>query len=417
MWYDSFSDSEPFELSQVNLTTSYQPHFQFCAWFNNDSTEHEDNSLTLGPYLSNYPNEEQTSFTTQQQQLDLNTNLSCSPEKKSEIVTKIQNFRSENVILDEDIEEQKRRNSLLLQRIKEAQEQLNTVQQTTANLYNECQSVDEKCERFSKQLDEETRELTEAVEKKRRNISEIKVDAELVATLREEKDRSFSEIARLRDDLMDAEIDVDNLTMKFQYALGKMVIFPFWRLEEEIDKVLQSCGVSSAVEESSSKQVVGVGNGLYHHEKSASGSNENSERSSVENSDGNSEEETAEILAESSSDLHRCSKESLKDDSGESLCTDDSSDTSQITVIKVNMMREGDRSVGRSSSVDKTISTQSTFPSAHEGCVKTCCEFADNFSLSHEDAPKKPPKKSRKSSRLAFKSRFLRCVPKRNEDK
>lgn len=38
-----------------------------------------------------------------------------SKQKKSEIVTKIQNFRSENVILDEDIEEQKRRNSLLLQ--------------------------------------------------------------------------------------------------------------------------------------------------------------------------------------------------------------------------------------------------------------------------------------------------------------
>lgn len=178
-----------------------------------------------------------------------------SKQKKSEIVTKIQNFRSENVILDEDIEEQKRRNSLLLQRIKEAQEQLNTVQQTTANLYNECQSVDEKCERFSKQLDEETRELTEAVEKKRRNISEIKVDAELVATLREEKDRSFSEIARLRDDLMDAEIDVDNLTMKFQYALGKMVIFPFWKLEEEIDKVLPRCGLKSYVEESSIGQI------------------------------------------------------------------------------------------------------------------------------------------------------------------
>lgn len=42
-----------------------------------------------------------------------------SKQKKSEIVTKIQNFRSENVILDEDIEEQKRRNSLLLQRVKE----------------------------------------------------------------------------------------------------------------------------------------------------------------------------------------------------------------------------------------------------------------------------------------------------------
>ena len=170
-------------------------------------------------------------------------------------------------MLNEKIEEQKRRNRLLQQHIDEVQEQLNAVKQNTAKLRNECQSLDKTFESISKHLDQETRELTAAVAKKRSRISEFKVDAELVGTLREEKDRSVSEIVRLRKDVMDAGIDVDNLTVKFQYELGKMVIFPFWKLEGEIDKVLQRCVENSTLKESNSEQVVDVGNGLYHHGK------------------------------------------------------------------------------------------------------------------------------------------------------
>ena len=170
-------------------------------------------------------------------------------------------------MLNEKIEEQKRRNRLLQQHIDEVQEQLNAVKQNTAKLRNECQSLDETFESISKHLDQETRELTAAVAKKRSRISEFKVDAELVGTLREEKERSVSEIVRLRKDVMDAGIDVNNLTVKFQYELGKMVIFPFWKLEGEIDKVLQRCVENSTLKESSSEQAVDVGNGLYHHGK------------------------------------------------------------------------------------------------------------------------------------------------------
>ena len=165
------------------------------------------------------------------------------------------------------MEEQKKRNSLLMQRISEIQKELKTVKESTAKLYNECRSVDETCERFSKQLDEEKRKLLETIERKRSDISKVKVDAELVAALREEKDRSLLEIARLRDDVIDADIDVDNLTIKFQYELGKMVIFPFWKLEEEIDKVLPHCGRGSCVEESRKERAAGTNGGRFCQER------------------------------------------------------------------------------------------------------------------------------------------------------
>jgi len=154
------------------------------------------------------------------------------------VVAKIQSSISENVTLDEEIEEQKRRNSLLMKRISDARAQLSTIQQNAANLYNEWYALDETSEKFSKPLNQEEQKLNDIVCKKRAEILEIKVDAEMVPTLREEKDRVAAEIARLRDDLVDAEIDVDNLTQKFQYDLGSMMLFPFWKLEEELDKVL-----------------------------------------------------------------------------------------------------------------------------------------------------------------------------------
>ena len=159
-------------------------------------------------------------------------------QDKGIVVAKIQSLTSENVTLDEEIEEQKRRNSLLTKRISDAKAQLSSMQQSAAKLYNEWYALDETSEKFAKPLIQEEQKLKDIVGKKRAEIMEIKADAEMVPSLREEKDRVVAEIVRLRDDLVDAEIDVDNLTTKFQYELGIMIVFPFWKLEEELDKAL-----------------------------------------------------------------------------------------------------------------------------------------------------------------------------------
>ena len=154
------------------------------------------------------------------------------------VVAKIQILTSENVTLDEEIEEQKRRNSLMMKRISDARAQLSSMQQSAGSLYNEWYALNETSEKFYKPLSQEEKKLKDIVGKKRAEIVEVKADAEMVPNLREEKDRVAAEIARLRDDLVDAEIDVDNLTTKFQYELGIMIVFPFWKLEEDLDKAL-----------------------------------------------------------------------------------------------------------------------------------------------------------------------------------
>jgi len=140
--------------------------------------------------------------------------------------------------LDEEIEEQKRRNSLLVKRISDARDQLSLMKQSATNLYNEWYALDEASEKLSKPLNQEVKKFKDIIVKKRAEIVEIKTDAEMVPSLREEKDQVVAEIERLRDDLIDAQIDVDNLTTKFQYELGIMIVFPFWKLEEELDKAL-----------------------------------------------------------------------------------------------------------------------------------------------------------------------------------
>ena len=163
------------------------------------------------------------------------------------VVVKIQSLRSVNVTLDEDIEEQKRRNNFLIKRFAEAKEQLNTMRENAAQLYNESQSLDKTTEKFSKQLDQEERKLAKTVATKRVEIAEIIADAAMVTSLREQKEQVATEIAQLQGDWVDADIDVDNLTQKFQYELGAMILFPFWKLEDELDRV-QSEGDSSGEE-------------------------------------------------------------------------------------------------------------------------------------------------------------------------
>ena len=178
-----------------------------------------------------------TNLTNQYNKLE-SSFLFLLTQGKSVVVAKIQSLTSENVTLDEEIEEQERRNSLLMKRISDGRAQLSSMRQSAANLYNEWYALDETSEKFSEPLNIEVKKLNDIVGKKRAEIVEIKADAEMVPSLREEKDRVAAEIALLRDDLLDAETDVDNLTRKFQYELGIMILFPFWKLEEELDKVL-----------------------------------------------------------------------------------------------------------------------------------------------------------------------------------
>lgn len=57
--------------------------------------------------------------------------------------------------------------------------------------------------------------MKDIVGKKWVEIVEVKVDVEMVLNLREEKDWVVVEIVWFCDDLVDVEIDVDNLMMKF----------------------------------------------------------------------------------------------------------------------------------------------------------------------------------------------------------
>ena len=127
-----------------------------------------------------------------------------------------------------------------MKKIADGKAQLRTMEQNTANLYNEYHALGETSERFSKQLDQEEKKLKETVSKKQAVISEIKLEAEMVTAPREDRDRVAAEIARLRNDLVDAEIDASNMTekLKFEYELGIMILFPFWKLEDEMDRLV-----------------------------------------------------------------------------------------------------------------------------------------------------------------------------------
>ena len=125
-----------------------------------------------------------------------------------------------------------------MKKIADAKAQLSTMEQNTANLYNEYHALGETSDRFSKQLDREEKKLKETVSMKQAEISEIKLEAEMVTAMREDRDRVAAEIARLRNDLVDAEIDASNMTEKFEYELGIMILFPFWKLEDEMDRLV-----------------------------------------------------------------------------------------------------------------------------------------------------------------------------------
>ena len=138
-----------------------------------------------------------------------------------------------------------------MKKIADGKAQLRTMEQNTANVYNEYHALGETSERFSKHLDQEEKKLKETISKKQAVISEIKLEAEMVTALREDRDRVAAEIARLRNDLVDAEIDASNMTEKFEYELGIMILFPFWKLEDEMDRLVS--GANSRAIEGSEK--------------------------------------------------------------------------------------------------------------------------------------------------------------------
>jgi len=155
------------------------------------------------------------------------------------ILNKIQNLQSTSFALDEEIEEQKRRNASLEKQIAEAKEQLSKIEAQKTNLLEEFKAFEEKNREEELKLDEEIGELTEIIAKKRRNISEIKYDAEMVNTLREEKDKMAEELKALRDDIVDVDLDVFWLEYTYEQELDKMIIFPYWKLEEDLERALR----------------------------------------------------------------------------------------------------------------------------------------------------------------------------------
>ena len=152
------------------------------------------------------------------------------------VLNKIQNLESTSFPLDEEIEEQKSRNASIMKRIEDAKEQLSKMKFQAANLQGEFQAMEKKHRVVELNLDQETRQLTKVITKKRRDISEIKHDAEMVNTLREQKDKLDEELQGLRDDAEDIDLSIYWIDYTFKMELDKMVLFPFWKLEEDLER-------------------------------------------------------------------------------------------------------------------------------------------------------------------------------------
>ena len=160
-------------------------------------------------------------------------------QRKSAILNKIQNLRSTSFTLDEEIEEQKSRNTSLLKKIAEAKDQLSKMKAQGANLRDETRVMIDKNKEFELKLDEETKQLTKTITDKRSKISEIKHDAEMVQTLREEKDAVAQELKGLRKKLEDVDLDIYWMEHYYKIDYDKMIIFPYWKLEEDLERAIR----------------------------------------------------------------------------------------------------------------------------------------------------------------------------------
>lgn len=70
-------------------------------------------------------------------------------------------------------------------------------------------------------------------------MSEIRYDAEVRQARREEKAEITEEIKGLRMSFEDVDLDIYWLEHFYKIDYDKMVIFPFWKLEEDLERALQ----------------------------------------------------------------------------------------------------------------------------------------------------------------------------------
>ena len=140
--------------------------------------------------------------------------------------------------MDEEIEEQKNRNASLEKQIADGEEQLGKINVQGVSLKGELQEITEEQREFEFKLDHEIRQLTEFIDKKRRNISEIKHDVDMVHTLREDNDKMRYEMQKLQEQLEDINLDIYWIDHTFSHDLDRMVIFPLWKIEEDLERAL-----------------------------------------------------------------------------------------------------------------------------------------------------------------------------------
>ena len=107
--------------------------------------------------------------------------------------------------------------------------------------------------------------------------------------------------------------------------------------------------------------------------------------------------------AENSTELSRKSSQ-------ESSQNDETSVTSQVTVIKVNIPVEHSHSVDKSSTINESASNQFSPPSADDGCVETESKYVEDLSSLHSKAQTKPGKKVGVCSCLCAAFRLISLI-------
>ena len=148
-------------------------------------------------------------------------------------------MRSTRFTIDEEIAEQKILNASILKQSSAVKEHIYKMISQNENLRNESQIMENKNLELEAKLDQETRRLAESIRSKRRDMSEIRYDAEVIQARREEKAEITEEIKDLRVSFEDVDLDIYWLGHFYKVDYDKMVIFPFWKLEEDLERALQ----------------------------------------------------------------------------------------------------------------------------------------------------------------------------------
>ena len=107
--------------------------------------------------------------------------------------------------------------------------------------------------------------------------------------------------------------------------------------------------------------------------------------------------------AENSTELSRKSSQ-------ENSQNDETSVTSQVTVIKVNIPVEHSHSVEKSSTINESASNQFSPPSADDGCVETESKYVEDLSFPHSKVQTKPGKKVGVCSCLCAAFRLISLI-------